>query len=75
SSERFKALTKFTNFEQIVDPIRYGYAITGYGAQGLSVDTVYKNWSDISCQTRDFDNRNRTNFVADSRARYRINVF
>ncbi|MFM6152355.1 MAG: hypothetical protein ACKPE3_05030, partial [Sphaerospermopsis kisseleviana] len=75
SSERFKALTKFTNFEQIVDPIRYGYAITGYGAQGLSVDTVYKNWSDISCQTRDFDNRNRTNFVADSRAKYRINVF
>lgn len=75
SSERLKALDKFTEFERIIDPVRYGYAVTGYGAQGLSVDTVYKNWSDISCLKQDFDNRNRTNFVADSRARYRINVF
>lgn len=75
STEWFKALTKLTKFEQIIDPVRYCYAITGYGAQGQSVDTVYKNWSDISCQKMDFDNRNRTNFVADSRARYRINVF
>lgn len=75
SSEWFRALDKLTNFEQIVDPVRYCYAITGYGSQGQSVDTIYKNWSDISCQKRDFDNRNRTNFVADSRARYRINVF
>lgn len=75
SSEWFRALDKLTNFEQIVDPVRYCYAVTGYGSQGQSVDTIYKNWSDISCQKRDFDNRNRTNFVADSRARYRINVF
>lgn len=75
STEWFKALTRLTKFEQIIDPVRYCYAITGYGAQSQSVDTIYKNWSDISCQKRDFDNRNRTNFVADSRARYRINVF
>ena len=75
STEWFKALSKLNKFEQIVDPVRYCYAITGYGAQGQSVNTIYKNWSDISCQTLDINNRNRTNFVADSRARYRINVF
>jgi hypothetical protein len=75
SSEWFKALTRLTKFEQLIDPVRYCYAITGYGSQGQSVDTIYKNWTDISCNKRDFDARNRTNFVADSRARYRINVF
>lgn len=74
STEWFKALTRLTKFEQIIDPVRYCYAITGYGSQGQSVDTAYENWTNIS-KHFNYDDRNRTNFVAVSRARSRINVF
>lgn len=75
SSQWFGAYSELSEFSRLVDPIRHCYAVTGYGVQGGSYDTIYENWSDISGNKKDFDNRNRTNFVAVSRARSRINVF
>lgn len=71
------AKLKLDNFNKLVDPIRHGYCINAYGAQGTSFWTVYKAWTtDLQYQrNKDFDAMNRSNYVADSRARYRINVF
>ena len=75
SSDWRSARADLVSFSEIVDPIRYAYAVTGYGVQGGSYDTIYENWTDISFNKKDIDVRNRTNFVAVSRARKRINVF
>lgn len=71
------AKLRLDNFNKLVDPIRHGYCINAYGAQGTSFSTIYKAWStDLQYQRyKDFDAMNRSNYVADSRARYRINVF
>jgi hypothetical protein len=71
------AKLRLDNFNKLVDPIRHGYCINAYGAQGTSFWTIYKAWTtDLQYQrNKDFDGMNRSNYVADSRAKARINVF
>lgn len=67
-------LAKLQDLETIVDPIRHGYAITAHGSQGMSVDSVFINDSDIRCNKKDIEVRNRAYFVGCSRARNEIFV-
>ena len=71
------AKLRLDNFNKLIDPIRHGYCINAYGAQGTSYWTIYKAWTtDLQYQrNKDFDAMNRSNYVADSRAKARINVF
>jgi hypothetical protein len=71
------AQLRLDKFNKLVDPVRHGYCINAYGAQGTSFWTIYKAWTtDLQYQrNKDFDAMNRSNYVADSRAKARINVF
>ena len=75
SREWFKVLTKLKSFQSLVDSIRPSYAITAHGSQGMSIDVSYLNLTDTMQNKRDYDVKNRCNFVGASRARNSLVVF
>lgn len=75
TTDWYHALEILKEFQMLVDPIRPSYALTGYGVQGTSFETMYVNNSDITYKYRDANIKNRTLFVGCSRAKKRINVF
>jgi hypothetical protein len=76
SREWWRAFNQMRSFEDLVDPVRPAYAVTGYGAQGKSYSSVYLHYSqDISRQFADIDKQLRTAFVGCSRAKYQLNGF
>lgn len=68
-------LGKLQGLQAMVDPIRHSYAITAHCSQGMSLNHVFVNQTNIVKNKYDVDVKNRCLFVAASRAKESIWIF